>query len=445
MRRTEKSPKRWASATRSYDLTGLVVSNDGNLIDLDENLPSNVLIGLGTNDIIRVTYRFRRADRIQLSVQPVENIISVTGSKSGELTSANYRLFRQDDPLVLGRSTESRDEIEFMFADGLPNADREIILDEPIVMVGLLAQPLKFLDVDITTIVVKRESDLLVLLENLDDEIIPGDSKTATQIRRVDSGNIPDGSTILVSYDAGEVMTVTYAVNSILTDVQSKIDEIRHVTADIITKSAQPTKIDMEMTVTLTSGADPVAVNRNIRTSVGNFFAAAKLGQSIYQSDVISLVERVSGVQFVVVPLTKMVKQDGTQVIREQLENPQFLPFVNAAVQSYRSTEVLNSSTTSTGGPDNEFRGIFENDFGLVMTTTDTDVATAPGQGYIAADGHIIVSTRHGTAPNSSKWSVTYIVSGDTGANDIILSGIEYPAIGTMKITFAATGQSFVA
>lgn len=428
-----------------YDLTNLTISGNGNLIDLDETIPANILIGLGPNDLIEVTYRFRYAANITFGTQPVENIVSVVGSESGTLTTANYELWQTDDPLVLGRSTDATDQIAFIYANGLPNGNRTVVTNTPVVLAGTLPSALPNIDIDDSTIVVILQSNSQVLLENLDYQLIPGDAKTATQIERIVGGAIPDGATVLVSYDAGEIMTVTYEVNSILGSVQTVINEIRHATADIVVKSAQGTPIDIDMTVSLASGADPVTVNMNIRTALGNFYAAASLGQNIYQSDVIKLVQQIAGVEFVVVPFTKMVKSDGTQVIREELTNPQFVPFVNSVVQSYRSTETLSSATIATGGPDNLFRGVFQNDFPLTMMTVDTDVANAAGQAYIDADGHIVVSpiVMQGLDPNASTWTVTYIVEGDTGAKDIIVSGIEYPTIGNFTITFAQTGQSF--
>ena len=158
-------------------------------------------------------------------------------------------------------------------------------------------------------------------------------------------------------------MTVEYQVNDILTEVQEVIDEMRHLTADVVIKAAQPTFIDMDITVVLESGADTIRVDRNIRTNIGNFLANTKLGQNIYQSDIISIMENTNGVDYVVVPASKMVKTDVTQVIREVLANPQFEIYQVGSVTSYRSIQKLASKTLENGGPENEFRGIFENDF----------------------------------------------------------------------------------
>lgn len=425
-----------------YDLTGATISNDGNVIDLDESNLTNSTIGLGSSDVIRVSYIYRRSSPVQFNVQPVDRIISVTGSKSGPLTEANYQLIRRDDPLLLGRSTDATDAIQFVFANGLPNGLFESVTGEAVVLTGTTPATLSLVDVDNTSIKLYDANNVLYV-QNFDYEIVPGDNKTPTSIKRIPSGTIPDGATTFATYQAGEVMTVQYAVNSILTQVSEKIENMRHLTADVVIKSAQATQIDIEMTVVLTQGADPVVVNRNIRTKIGNFLSNAHLGQNVYQSDIISLTEGVNNVQFVVVPLTKMVKSDGVQVIRERMTNPQFTIYQSGTVVSYKSTETLNSSTIATGGPGNDFRGIFENDFALTMQENDTLVANAPGQGYITADGHLIVSTRHGNDPNGNTYTTTYIVEGETGAKDIIISGVEYCEIGTMIITFANSGQSF--
>ena len=423
-----------------YDLTNAYVTNDGNVIDLDENNFTNQFIGLGINDIIRVSYIYRRSDNVQLDNQPVERILSVSGSKSGDLTSDNFQLVRKDDPLLLGRSTSARDEIAFYYANGVPNAEMEVISGETLVLIGNQTQYLANVGVDISTIEVKNSGGVIFTL-NVDYEIVLGDIKTQTGIKRTTDSSIPTGSSVFVSYESGELMTVTYEINDILTTVQDKIDGMRHLTADVVVKSAQPTLIDLEFTVSLNSGADAVTVDRNIRTALTNFLSNAKLGQSIYQSDIISAVEKVTGVQFVVVPLTKMVKSNGVQVIRELMTNPQFQVYQSGNVVAYKSIEKIDSKTTAGGGPDYEFRGIFENDFLLTMQDSDTTVSTAAGRGYISADGELIVSTRKGTDPNGSKWTVTYVVGDEVGAKDILISQIEYVQVNSLKITYANTGQ----
>lgn len=431
---------------QDYDVTGYTISDDGNVIGLDYTNLTNQTIGLGSADIIRVTYRYRRSDPVQFNSQPVERIVSVVGSVSGELTSANYQLVKQDDPLLLGNSTAARDEIEFIYGNGLPASSVITITGEPVVLTGFFPQSLANVNVDDTTIVVK-DSLLNSYVINADYAIIPGTNKVPTQIARVPGSAIPDGATVFVSYECGEIMTVQYVINNMLTTVQTKIDTMKHITADVLVKSAQITLIDIAMTVSLIPGVGGIqpnitTIDTNIRTKIGNFLANANLGQDIHQSDIIALTEQVNGVDFVVVPFTKMVKANGVQVIREPMPNPQFVVYQSGAVTSYISTEKLASSTTDGGGPSNLFRGIFENDFLLNMVTNDVDVSHAAGNGYIRGDGKIIVSTRHGTDPNLSKYTVTYVAEGETGAKDIVLSSIEYAQINSLLITYAQTGQT---
>jgi hypothetical protein len=326
------------------------------------------------------------------------------------------------------------------YANGVPNAEMEVVSGETLVLIGTQTQLLANVGVDVSTIVVKDSLGSEYTL-NADYEIVLGTIKTQTGIKRTSNSSIPSGSSVYVSYESGELMTVTYEINDILTTVQNKINSMRHLTADVVVKSAQPTYIDLEMTVSITSGSDAVTVDRNIRTALTNFLANAKLGQSIYQSDIISTVEKVTGVQFVVVPLTKMVKSNGVQVVRELMTNPQFQVYQTGSVTAYKSIEKIDSKTIEKGGPDTEFRGIFENDFLLSMQETDTTVAEAEGRGYINADGELIVSTRKGSDPNNSIWTVTYVVGNEDGAKDIIISQIEYVQIKTLKITYANTGQ----
>ena len=426
-----------------YDLTGFSVFGDGNVIQLDPTLALNIFVGLGATDIISVTYVYRASPPIILSVQPVQSIISVTGNLSGVLTSANYTLAKQDDPLLLGNSTSARDKIIFNFANGVPTGGLNTVSNEVKTLTGTTLVSLTSLGVDTTTIVVTNQAQSVTYTLNNDYTLVPGSPTTQTQIARVATGAITSGQIVLVSYKAGETMQIVYSTNSLLSQVQQSIDTMKHITADVLVKGAQATLIDIEMTVALTVGADPTRVSQNIRDVIGNQMATSPLGRSVYQSDIVSLTERVEGVQYVVIPLTRMAKTNGTQVIRELLGDPAFTVYQSGAVTSYISTEALKEPTTVGGGPSNLFGGIFENDFALTMVTTDTGVALAAGSGYIRADGKIIISTLHGTNPNTQTYTVTYVVENETGSNDIIMTSIEYGAINSLQITFTQSNQTF--
>lgn len=426
-----------------YDLTGLTIIGDGNVIQLVPTQPLNVFIGLAATDTITVNYTFRDSTPIILAVQPVLQIVSVIGNLSGPLTAANYTLVHQDDPLLLGNSTLARDEIVFTYANGIPNGQLNNVTFEPVALLQGEPASLQLLGVVLSTIVIQNQAQTITYTLNNDYEIIPGNATTATQISLVSSGAIPNGSVVLASYTAGEQMQITYITNSLLTEVQNVINVMRHITADVLVKGAQATFINIEMTVALAIGADPTAVDQNIRNNIANQLGNAPLGRSVYQSDIVALTEQVTGVDYVVVPFTLMVKANGTEVIREELPDPVFTVYQTGTVTSYISTEALSEPTVATGAPSNLFAGAYEDDSPLTMVTSDTAVTAAAGNAYITAAGKLIVAPLNGQNPNDNVYTVTYVVEGATGSNDILLTSIEYGQISSLQITYIQTNQTF--
>lgn len=470
-----------------YDLTNLVISGDGNVIDLDETLNS-----VNDFDTIEVTYLYRKVEDISLATQPAELIQSATGTVSGQLTPSNFELVRKDDPLLNGRSSRAKDSIRFLYTanQDLPVTDSGqatpripvIQTNEQVVLTGLDAGKLQNSGIYLDTLVVRNGPLNTDLTYNIDNDyiVIPGVNtsnvedplRVAPSIQRVAGGAITTGQTVFVSYEHGETMNVNYTVNSVITAVDQNIQEMKHLCADVLVKSAQLTNIQLKLNVILNEGADYSFVDRGVRSNIRTFLKQNKLGLSVYQSDIIALAERVAGVSHVNVPIAQMVKKDGSQVIREKLSSPGFTvyqgqnPPVPGTVTSFKSTETLFSRTVETGGKEVDFVQVFENDIPMTMVTSDIEVAQGTGRAYITIvdtsataaedaaaaaeslipvpNARIIVSPFNNTVDLSSSaniptYTVTYTAYGEGNqAKDIVLSSIEYADIdaGDFLITY---------
>jgi len=417
-----------------YDVTGAKIIGDGQVIDLDESLQANQAIGLAPTDLIYVSYRYRDSEPYVFSNQPVDSVVACVGENSGSLTSSNIILQKLEDPLKFGNSTSSHDQMSLTYAGGVPNGSIKEVVDESHLLFGENEVTLNRYGIDIDTVVVTDATNTTTYQRSIDYTLKAGDMKTLTTIKRTTDSSIPSGTEVLVDYDAGENFTVTYAVNTLLHDVQSRINTMRHLTADVVVKAALKTFIDFDIKVVLEEGSDQTSIDRQIRTAVAKLLSEKLIGQSIYQSDVIHVIEGINGVDYIVVPFTKMVKSNGSMVIKEEYSDD-WEAYQTVNVTTYRSVGKLQWDTTIGGGEDTAFRGVFENDIELALVDDLAKVSEAAGRAYIASDGHIYVSPKLGNI-NDAFITTTYLVTDATGARDIGFSDIEYGAVGDLIITY---------
>lgn len=417
-----------------YDITGAKIIGSGQVIDLDETLVANQSIGLAPTDLIYVSYRYRDSEPYVFNNQPVDSVVSCVGENSGPLTAANIILQKLEDPLKFGNSTSSHDQMTLNYANGLPNGSIKTIVDEEHLLFGENEVDLSRYGVDTDTIVVTDENNFVTYQRAIDYIVSPGSMKKLTTIKRTSNSSIPSGSRVLVDYQAGENFTVTYAVNNLLHNVQSRIDKMRHLTADVVVKSALKTFIDFDIKIMLENGSDQTSIDRQIRTAIARLLSEKLIGQSVYQSDIIHIIEEINGVDYIVVPFTKMVKSNGSLVIKESYEDS-WEHYQTVNVTTYKSVGKLQWSTTEGGGPNTAFRGVFENDIELLLVDDLALVSEAAGRAFIGSDGHIYVSPKLGNI-NDAHITITYIVQGAVGARDIYFSDIEYGAVGNLIITY---------
>jgi len=433
------------NATRSqdYDLTGYQIIGDGQVIDLNESNPINASIGLAVADVIRVDYKYRSSDVFVLQRQPVVEIISVTGQLSGPLTTDNWDLVRLQDPLEDGGSTIAKDGIRIKFANNLPVTGTQTIVDEPHVMILGVDENLNYLGVDPTSIVVQNEGKTITYVANADYLVQNGTDTTPTAIRMIESGAIINGQRALVSYDAIENFTIIYTTDGLLGTVQEEIDKTKHACADAITKQALQNDVDFVITVIPKAGMVSTSnLTSRIRTDVANFVSQLGVGVSLTQSDVVAIINNVADVDYTVLPFLRMVKADGSFIVRDEIGKVQWEIFNEGMATSYITVaSVLTYKTVDKGGSSNDFRGIFEENMPLVLQSDPLNVSGGPGRGYIQSDGRLIVTTRDGLLPDNKNYQAAYFVYGEVGSKDINVASVEYLNIGQFSVTFDASRE----
>jgi Baseplate J-like protein. len=428
------------NATRNadYDITNYQIIDNGDTIDLNETLAGNINIGLASTDVIRVDYKFRSSDTFILQHQPVLSISSIVGQISGLLTSDNWDLVQLQDPLDMGGSTISQDAVRIKFANGLPVTQFQTITDEPHVLILNQNESLNFVGADPESIVVKSTDHATTYVQNTDYRIIPGTDTVATALLLLESGNITNGQSILVSYVAIENFIITYTTNSLLEVVQEKVNAMKHACADAVIKQDVQNSVDMTFTVVPKIGiTNTNLLSSQIRTAIANLINQLGVGGSLSQSAVVRAIQTISDVNYVVLPMSRMVKADGSFITRDQIGQTQFQIYNVDVVTSYTTViPVLTYATVAGGGSTNDFRGVFENSQPLVLQTDPLNVSGAAGRAYIQPDGRIVVSTKDGQLPDIKSYQAAYFVYGEKGSKDINAEGLESLILGNLTIVF---------
>lgn len=425
-----------ATKAKAYDITNYQIIGEGDSIDLDETLPENVIIGLASVDVIQVDYKFRSSDTYILNHQPVQDIVSIVGQLSGELTTDNYELVKLEDPLENGMSTIASDSVRIKFANNLPLTGFQTISNEAHILILDKEEPLNFLGADPESIVVQNNTTTFI--RNVDYRIIPGTDITATSITMIETGSILNGEEVFISYIAIENFTITYTTNDLLNTVQLKIDEMKHACADAIAKQAIQNKIDFAFTVIPKTGVSNLAaLTSKISTAISNYITQKGVGISITQSDINLIIRSIPDVDYVVVPFARMVKADGSFIVRDTIGRTQFELYNEDVVKSYITVaSVLTFSTINNGGPENLFRAVFEDKQALVLQSDPVDVSGGYGRAYIQADGRLIISTKDGYLPDTKNYDVSYYVYGERGSKDITVASTESLIIGNITIKY---------
>jgi uncharacterized phage protein gp47/JayE len=475
-----------ASTGLTFDLTNVAILS----YDTIQLSTAVVQPSVDLTDVVLGSYRRRVGNTFPLPRQPVSSVVSVVGVSSGSIPDTNFFLTHPDSPLGYGRSTLAHDYLSITsYTDSngsiVPSGDLTPVIGEQHVLIGNYPEYVDNLGAVFLTVKVLN-ADRSVQYRGPDDPsgisdytIILGSQTTPLAIQRVEGGAIANGATVQVDYSHDENFTVTYQTNLIVSVTQDAIEANRHATADVVVKDAIPVPLDLEATVVLNQGADKGQADQAVRTNLTNFIQNLRLGDPIRQSDVIDIIERTSGVSYVVVPLSKLVRGEGSQVVRETLttdlasEVTQIPSLSTESVLVWLIEQALTAATTNGGGPDTDFRSVDQDDVAMDLlpgTAQLLALGLATGRAFIIGSGgaviqglsddatlllrgyttsasrqterlrltanHVLVSVLPSDSPVNHDYTVTYIVGADSGAKDIDPGAAEYMTVGAMTFTY---------
>jgi len=335
----------------SFDLTGYTLEEDGRVLVLDADIQTT---SYRITDIILGDWRDAISDKITLRRQPVLSVLSVVSSESGTIT--NYDFISDEDPIYLGGSTQASDHVI------LPSEGRGQILsvtDESHVVLGSYPEQLNNLGVDLLSVVV-TDQDKLITYENpyssAPDYTLERGDLGETYLKRSTSSAIADGQTILISYRHRENVTITYTTNQIVSEVQSRLDTTKHLTADVITKQITSAPVNVKGVIALRRGANSSTVDTLVKGEISNLLNSYSIGGDLYVSDVLRTLDNIEGVAYVDVPLTEMALARNTLILREDVSSNEIGGFVqiselsNDKVLVWCSVNTLKHRVVDGGG-----------------------------------------------------------------------------------------------
>jgi len=425
---------------KDYSLANLQIIGEGNTILLEKN-QQNTNIGLSTFDVVEVAYLYRSSNMLVLSQQPLESIVSVTTSGGSVIDTSKYELVKYEDPLMNGNSSIAKDAVKFYFNESDNIQEFVTVIDEEHDMLYDSPARLVLKGVNIKTIVITPVGGGDPYILDVDYSIDVGSDITYTYIELLYHSKIRHGDRVAVSYQASENFNVTFVANDLIRQVQIKIDEMKHACADTIAKQAIRNFADISFVVVRKTGTDINILKSRIVTAVSNQVSRLKMGDTLTQSDVSSIVRTVEGVKDIRIPFTRMMKRNSSFIPLDDVGYTTFEVYSKTSasgVTSYRSiNSVLTYNTSDNGGDSNYFRGVYEDNKVLELVNTPIEVSKGIGRSYIQSDGKIIVSTTDGAPPQTKYYKVsyfTYYAADENPVDDIYTSEIEYLEIDNISL-----------
>jgi hypothetical protein len=418
---------------KDYSISNIQIVGDGDTIILEKN-QTNIGIGMATFDVVEVTYLYRSSNSLVLSQQPVSSIRQVTSSGGTVVDPSKYTLVKKQDPLQDGYSSIAEDAVKFFFKENDDIPEFVTVTDEQHDMLQGSPARLELKGVDRSSIVVYPPGQSgSPYKKNIDYQVQLGNETEYTYLSVVSTGMIRNGDRVSVDYRASENFNVTFTTNGIVSDVQDKIDGIKHAAADAVAKEAVRSFIDLSFRVVQKTGTDKNLLKSRIRTSVANYVTKLRLGETLAQDDVINVIRTVTGVKNVQLPFLRMAKRNASFIFLDEIGRVEFETYHKTGgrgVSSYRTVDsVLTYMTSDNGGDSNLFRGVYEDNILLELVDTAAAVSRAQGRAYIQADGKIIVSTSDGAPPQTKSYKASYYTYYPATANpvgDIDTAQIEY-------------------
>jgi hypothetical protein len=281
----------------------------------------------------------------------------------------------------------------------------------------------------------------VVMKEGIDFTLTVDPTSGSATLARILTGHIPDGATVQISYFTTETFTVSTQYPTFVEILANTITQSKSAAADVLIKAMVANPVDITMTVTLSSNTSAETVDPVIRTAIN--VVLDNSSTTLFQSELISQVQAVTGVQSVEVPLAKCAKSDDSYDIGVVIPtatawtrltaDPLFAGMTVPANSWITTNPVLPDSTIPSGGEptaivDFLYQGqVFQRQSSITdflanavvvphLAVNPGIVDSTPGSFYIIGDNdQIFATTITATSIASSVLTVTCANSFNVG------------------------------
>jgi Baseplate J-like protein len=279
----------------------------------------------------------------------------------------------------------------------------------------------------------------VLMKQNIDYILTVNPTSGSATIARLVTGRIPDGATVLVSYFITETFTVSTQYPTFVEQLANAIAITKSAAASVLIKAEVANDVDITMTVTLEANTSPETVDPTIRTVINIVLDNSQT--TLYQSELISQVQAITGVQSVEIPLIKCAKSDGSYDIGVVVpdgtvwiplsQDPAFAGVATPPNSWITANSVLPDSTIPSGGePTAIVDFLYQGQAFQRATSIQNFLQTAVEVPHLAVAPGVVYDT-----PGSF-----YII----GINDAIISAtITATSITNSVVTVNFTGGSF--
>ena len=478
---TDRFAFRNGSTGQQFDITGSTIIQY-NMVQLSADVDQPEV---SYGDIIFGDYRRQEGNMHLLTRQPVESIVEVEGTISGVLPSSAYELVNPSVPLEEGFSVKENSSLRIkgFTEEGVrvPSGDSITVTDEKHVVLLNYPEYLNNLGIDPLTVTVTNLDKTITYRDpshpsGISDFTLEENDGLPLSLFLTDTTEIRSGQEVLVSYAYDENFTVTYRISSSVSTAQNIINQNKPLTADVLVKKSLAVPVDIEATVVVGVGVDMGSIDRSIRTSLANFFANLSMGEPVRQSDIVEILDSTRGVSYVILPITRMTRQENAMVLREKILVGQFSDYtllsrLSGVANVFLLDNPLDFSAQPHGGVEADFRGVFQDQVLLetLFQPNNYYLGASVGRAYIIGDGglsiqgltddgtlssegyspneyetirkertanRVMISLPKGSLPTDYSYTATYYVGYDKGVKNVDPIDAEYLTLGDVSVTY---------
>lgn len=257
-----------------------------------------------------------------------------------------------------------------------------------------------------TSVVVRPYNDLDILLEPflLDQDyrlvIVPD---TEIGIERIKGGNIRDTTFVNVEYSYADEVIVNYIYDEQVSQLTEHLSEFSHGGSNLLVKKLQDIKIDIKAFIYLYDLNIKGTVDQKIREGIYSYVDKLDVGDSLFESDIVRIIDATSGVRNVKVDLAQMAIADGEVSYAEIIDRSYFAIYEQGAVNSYfspskitgpdgTSSTLLKYTPQENGGTLDKEKSIIVDNVSYTLVDSPVDVSKEKGLAHISSNGSVYVS-----------------------------------------------------